>query len=199
VVHISGFLQEYTSAIKASEKLKAKPALALGGIVPNLLKTKQAMALEDVLTHLQYVRGEFQTQRLHVFGIGGTATIHIAALLGMDSIDSSGWRNRAARGIVQLANLGKWRGRKPKRKEVKLLNECSCPACRQFGIKGLRAKGIEGFSNRACHNLWILLEEAKWVREKMKAQDYAGCYQDRMDNTIYLPLIERLVDLLSTQ
>jgi hypothetical protein len=207
VVHISGFLQQYTSAIKASEKLKAKPALALGGIVPNLLKTKQAMALEDVLTHLQYVRGEFQTQRLHVFGIGGTATIHIAALLGMDSIDSSGWRNRAARGIVQLpgsgdrllANLGKWRGRKPKRKEVKLLNECTCPACRQFGIKGLRAKGIEGFSNRACHNLWILLEEAKWVREKMKAEDYTGCYQDRLDNTIYLPLIERLVDLSSRQ
>lgn len=207
VVHISRFLQDYTSAIKASEKLKAKPSLALGGIVPNLLKTKRAMALEDVLTHLQFVRGEFETQRLHVFGIGGTATIHLAALLGMDSIDSSGWRNRAARGIVQLpgsgdrmiANLGKWRGRKPKRKEVKLLNECFCPACLQSGIKGLRAKGIEGFSNRACHNLWVLLEEAKWVKERVKAEEYAGCYKGRLDNTIYLPLIEHLVDLSARQ
>jgi len=207
VVHISGFLQQYTAAIKASEKLKAKPSLALGGIVPNLLKTKRAMALKDVLAHLKYVRGEFETQRLHVFGIGGTATVHIAALLGMDSIDSSGWRNRAARGIVQLpgsgdrmiANLGKWRGRKPKRKEVKLLNECGCPACQQSGIKGLRAKGIEGFSNRACHNLWVVLEEAKWIKEQMKAEEYAACYKDRLDNTIYLPLIEHLVDLLAKQ
>lgn len=207
VVHISGYLKQYTSAIKASEKLKAKPALALGGIVPNLLRTKRAMALEDVLAHLQYVRGEFETQKLHVFGIGGTATIHIAALLGMDSIDSSGWRNRAARGIVQLpgsgdrmiANLGKWRGRKPKRKEVDLLSDCGCPACQQFSIKGLRAKGIEGFANRACHNLWILLEEAKWIRAQTKAGEYADFYKDRLDNTIYLPLIEHLVNLTGKQ
>jgi hypothetical protein len=206
VVHISGFLEQYTSAIKASAKLKAKPAVALGGIVPNLLKTKRAMALEDVVMRLQFVRSEFEAKRLHVFGIGGTATVHIAALLGMDSIDSSGWRNRAARGIVQLpgsgdrmiANLGKWRGRKPSRKEVKLLNECLCPSCRQTGIKGLRAKGIEGFSNRACHNLWVLLQEAKWIRQHMKTAEYADCYKERLDNTIYLPLIEYLVDLSAT-
>jgi hypothetical protein len=203
VVHISGFLQEYASAIKTSKKLKDKPALALGGIVPNLLKTRRAMTLEAVLSHLQFVRGEFETKRLHVFGIGGTATIHIAALLGMDSIDSSGWRNRAARGIVQLpgsgdrmiANLGNWRGRKPSRKERRLLSECRCPACRESGIKGLRAKGIEGFSNRACHNLWVLLEEAKWIKEQMATEEYATSYKDRLDNTIYLPLIEYLVDL----
>ena len=167
VVHISAFLPQYTAAIKASKKLEAKPCLALGGIVPNLLKTKRAMALGDVLSHLQFVRGEFGTKRLHVFGIGGTATVHIAALLGMDSIDSSGWRNRAARGIIQLpgsgdrmmASLGKWRGRNPSRKELKTLRECPCPACRAFGSKGLRAKGIEGFSNRACHNLWVILED----------------------------------------
>lgn len=203
VVHISCFLQEYTSAIKSSEKLRAKPCLALGGIVPNLLKTKRAMALQDVLTHLQYVRSEFEKQRIHVFGIGGTATTHIAALLGMDSIDSSGWRNRAARGIVQLpgsgdrmiASLGKWRGRKPSRKESKALSECTCPACLQYGIKGLRAKGIEGFSNRACHNLWILLEETKWIKQKMAADNYSHSFKDRLDNSTYLPLIEYLVDL----
>ena len=58
----------------------------------------------------------------------------------MDSADSSGWRNRAARGIVQLpgsgdrivADLGKWRGREPDTDEWKTLKDCQCPACQQF-------------------------------------------------------------------
>jgi hypothetical protein len=203
VVHISRFMGQYAAAIKASKKLSAKPGLALGGIVPNLLRTRKAMALEDVLTHLRFVRNEFEAKRLHVFGIGGTATIHIAALLRMDSIDSSGWRNRAARGIVQLpgsgdrmiANLGKWRGRKPSRSESKKLSGCQCAACRAFGIKGLREYGVDGFSNRACHNLWVLLEEARWIKEQKADEEYADRYLDRLDNTIYLPLIEYLVKL----
>ena len=60
IIHISHFLQDYTAAIKASEKLKTKPSLALGGIVPNLLKTKRAMTLGDILTHLQFVRGNLK-------------------------------------------------------------------------------------------------------------------------------------------
>jgi hypothetical protein len=48
VVHISRFLGDYTAAIKRNKKLAAKPAVALGGIVPNLLKTQRAMNLEDV-------------------------------------------------------------------------------------------------------------------------------------------------------
>jgi len=203
VVHISSFLQQYASAIKASKRLAAKPSLALGGIVPNLLRTQKAMPLADVLTHLRFVRGEFESKQLHVFGIGGTATIHIAALLRMDSIDSSGWRNRAARGIIQLfgsgdrmiADLGKWRGRKPSRKEWKKLRECCCPACIGFGVQGLKGSGIEGFCNRACHNLWVLLEEATWIKEQLVAKRYSDLYKDRLDNSTYLPLIESLVKI----
>jgi 7-cyano-7-deazaguanine tRNA-ribosyltransferase len=204
VVHISGFLQQYASAIKASKRLSAKPSLALGGIVPNLLRTQKAMPLTDVLTHLRFVRDEFKSKQLHVFGIGGTATIHIAALLRMDSIDSSGWRNRAARGIIQLfgsgdrmiADLGKWRGRKPSRGEWKKLRECQCPACTQFGVKGLKDGGIEGFCNRACHNFWVLLEEAKWIKEQFAAKTYVDTYKNRLDNSIYLPLIESIIDII---
>jgi 7-cyano-7-deazaguanine tRNA-ribosyltransferase len=98
VVHISGFLHEYASAIKANKRLAAKPSLALGGIVANLLRTRKAMTLDDVLTHLRFVRNEFESKKLHVFGIGGTATIHNAELLRMDSIDSSGWRQPSRQG-----------------------------------------------------------------------------------------------------
>jgi queuine/archaeosine tRNA-ribosyltransferase len=204
VVHISGFLKEYTSALKTNERLAEKPFIALGGIVPNLLRTQKAMSLNDVLTHLRFVRNEFESKELHVFGIGGTATIHIAALLRMDSIDSSGWRNRAARGIIQLlgsgdrmiADLGKWRGRKPSLIEWKKLQECHCPACTRFGIKGLKGDGIEGFCNRACHNLWVLLEEAKWIEEQLTAKNYSDVYKNRLDNSIYLPLIESFVEII---
>jgi 7-cyano-7-deazaguanine tRNA-ribosyltransferase len=203
VVHISAFLEQYASAIKANKRLAAKPSLALGGIVPNLLRTQKAMSLDDILTHLRFIRDEFESKQLHVFGIGGTATIHIAALLRMDSIDSSGWRNRAARGIIQhlgsgdrtIANLGKWRGRKPNCKEWKKLRECYCPACIRFGVEGLRDAGIEGFCNRACHNLWVLLEEATWIKQQLAVQSYSDLYKDRLDNSTYLPLIESLVNI----
>jgi 7-cyano-7-deazaguanine tRNA-ribosyltransferase len=87
----------------------------------------------DALTH---VRQTFANKEVHVFGIGGTATLHLAALLGVDSVDSSGWRNRAARGIVQLpgsgdrmvAELGSWRGRRLSPAEREILQNCPCPA-----------------------------------------------------------------------
>ena len=89
--------------------------------MPNLLRTSKAIPYKEILEGLRRVRQTFADEEIHVFGIGGTATLHLAALLGMDSVDSSGWRNRAARGIVQLpgsgdrivANLGSWRGREP--------------------------------------------------------------------------------------
>jgi hypothetical protein len=92
-------------------------------------------------------------------------TLHLAALLDVDSVDSSGWRNRAARGIVQLpgrgdrvvANLGNWRGREPDADEWGLLTSCPCPACQQFTVEGLKASGIAGFviaSHITCGHSW---------------------------------------------
>jgi 7-cyano-7-deazaguanine tRNA-ribosyltransferase len=202
VMHISGFLANYTSAIKGNKKLAAKPSVALGGIVPNLLRTPKAVPLTDILASLRFARSEFEAKRLHVFGIGGTATIHIAALLRLNSIDSSGWRNRAARGLVQLlgsgdrmvANLGNWRGREPSRAEWKVLRACQCPACAISGAKGLKLGGVEGFCNRACHNLWVLLEEAKWIKNQLAEGSYVRQFRSRLDNSIYQPLIEYIVD-----
>ena len=46
--------------------------------------------------------------------------------------------------------------------------ECLCPACRQYKLNGLKISGMEGFGNRATHNLWILLEEARLIRPLAK-------------------------------
>ncbi|GMV27804.1 MAG: hypothetical protein AMXMBFR58_38350 [Phycisphaerae bacterium] len=201
VMHVSRVLGEYVKQFQEHPKLIAKSRLALGGIVPNLLRASKAIPYPDILAALSDVRSGFGEKSMHVFGMGGTATLHLAALLKIDSVDSSGWRNRAARGLVQLpgcgdrmiADLGNWRGRKPSKAEWKKLHECPCPACRAFGVKGLKANGIDGFKNRATHNLWVLLNEAEWLAARMKAGTYEKCFARRLDNSTYLPLIDQLV------
>ena len=201
VIHISRFLEEYSVAVKAHEGLSIKPAIALGGIVPNLLRAPKAIPYKEILTSLKHVRQTFADKEIHVFGIGGTATLHLAALLGMNSVDSSGWRNRAARGIVQLsgsgdrmvAEMGNWRGRWPSMQEWERLRECQCPACQQYGLDGLQASGLAGFCNRATHNLWTLLEEALWIEKHLTMGIYTECYRAHLDNSIYRPLVDQVM------
>lgn len=203
VIHVSRMLDKYVSAIMGNAKLAAKERIALGAIVPNLLRAPRALSYETVLENLLHVRTTFRKKAVHIFGIGGTATIHLAALLGIDSVDSSGWRNRAARGIVQLpgsgdrmvANLGKWRGRSPSKKEREKLVHCRCPACTANGFRGLKAGGLSGFCNRATHNLWVLLEEARWLEKHLSANTYGDNYRRRLDNSTYLRLIKKVLEM----
>jgi len=203
VIHVSRMLEKYVSAVQRNPKLSGKNRIALGAIVPNLLRAPKAMSYESVLSNLLSVRKTFPEKDIHVFGIGGTATVHLAGLLGIDSIDSSGWRNRAARGIVQLpgsgdrmvANLGKWRGRSPNTDEWRKLRNCPCPACGAHGVRGLKASGVKGFCNRATHNLWVLLEEARWLEKHISNDRYARTYRRRLDNSTYAPLITKLLEM----
>jgi hypothetical protein len=203
VIHICRILDQYVKAIMRNPKLASKDRIALGAMVPNLLRAPKALSYETVLENLVRVRAVFRDKAVHVFGIGGTATAHLAALLDIDSVDSSGWRNRAARGIVQLpgsgdrmvANLGTWRGRTPSTKEWSKLRRCRCPACAIRGLRGLKASGLRGFCNRATHNLWVLLEEATWLEKHLVADSYANNYRRRLDNSTYLPLIKRVLEM----
>lgn len=203
VIHIGRHLEAYLKELQAVEQLAAKPGVALGGIVPNLLRMPKAMAHSDVLDKVRYTRAQTEGKQLHVYGMGGTATLHLAALLGVDSVDSSGWRNRAARGMIQLpgsgeriiADLGNWRGRKLGQEEREKLEACPCPACRLFGIEGMKASKIFGFCNRATHNLWVLLNEAQEIESHLVNDSYSDWYQSHLDNTIYLPLISKALTL----
>ncbi|HSE97195.1 MAG TPA: hypothetical protein VLD57_02920 [Blastocatellia bacterium] len=148
------------------------------------------------------VRHAFSDKQIHLFGVGGTATLHLAALLGMDSVDSIGWRNRAARGMIQLpgsgerivAELGAWSGRKLDNKELKKLRGYLCPACKNYGIKGLKANRIEGFWNRATHNLWTVLEEETWIKRNIRAGTYKDNNKERLNNSTYRPLIKYVLE-----
>jgi len=202
IAHVSSVLPKYIGALRRA-KLHNKKHYALGGIVPNLLRAPKAMPYEEILGHLFDFRAEFAKAKIHLFGVGGTATAHIAALAGFNSIDSSGWRNRAARGIIQLpgkgdrvvADLGNWRGREIDNTDKKQLKECVCPTCQNKGWKSLKKNGSEGFCNRAVHNLWVLLEEAKWAGERIGKKKYAEEYRDRLNNTVYLPIVGKALEL----
>lgn len=62
-------------------------------------------------------------------------------------------------------------------------------------LNGLRASGLKGFCNRATHNLWVLLNEARWLQKHLEAQTYERNYRSRLDNSTYLPLIEKLLEM----
>lgn len=201
VVHIGALFPSYLESLGADASFAHKPGIALGGIVPNLLRAPKAMSYSTIIDNLIQIRQHIGEKRLHVFGIGGTATLHLAALLRVNSVDSSGWRNRAARGLVQLpgcgdrmvAKLGNWRGRSPNLDEWAVLEKCSCPPCRQCGVEGLQVGGLEGFSNRASHNLWTLLEESNEIDAQLAAGMYDTWYQTHVNNSVYRPLIEMVL------
>ncbi|MEO1074399.1 MAG: hypothetical protein AAFX41_00320 [Bacteroidota bacterium] len=199
VVHVGRYLDRYINDLLQDPALSAKSHVAIGGIVPNLLRAPKALPYRAILDALHAARRVLDDKALHLFGVGGTATLHLAVLLGMDSVDSSGWRNRAARGIVQLpgrgdrliTQLGSWRGRVPDEEEWAMLEACPCPACAQFGLAGLQERGLAGFCKRATHNLWTLLEEAAAIEKHLKEgpATYEAWYKGHVRNSTYEPLI----------
>ena len=53
---------------------------------------------------------------------------------------------------------------------------------------------IYGFSNRATHNLWTLLDEARQIKVHLADDSYRTWYKDHLDNSIYLPLVEQTLN-----
>lgn len=206
ILHISRQLDEYLRQFEQNVLLRSKSIYAIGGIVPNLLRAPKAMGYKEVLDKVRQVRATFANRELHLFGVGGTATLHIAALLGVNSVDSSGWRVRAARGLVQLpgigdravAALGNWKVREPNPEELKKLKVCQCPACQKYGLEGLQANRTHGYCNRATHNLWTLLEENRMIQKHLTAKTYAKWYKGHLYNSTFRPIIDQIVEMCDT-
>jgi queuine/archaeosine tRNA-ribosyltransferase len=177
VVHPGPWLDRYLEAI---QRLGQSRQLALGGLVPHLLNSPGAQRRQTI-TMLRRIRREF-SGHIHAFGLGGIVTLHLAAALGVDSADSSGWRQRAARGLVllrgrgerQAIRLGSWQGRPLSLEEWEELGRCRCRACRSHGTDGLRQQSLSGFVNRAMHNLQVLLDEATLINRHREAGDFAA-------------------------
>jgi 7-cyano-7-deazaguanine tRNA-ribosyltransferase len=175
VIHAGPWLDRYLDALR---RLGRTRCLAIGGLVPHLLNGVGARRQETIAL-MKRVRREFPGA-IHSFGVGGVVTLHLAAALGIDSADSSGWRQRAARGLIVLrgrgermaVKLGSWKGREVSSEEWGELARCRCPACRRIGAEGLKASGVDGFIHRAVHNLWAILEEAALIDRHLARGDF---------------------------
>ena len=207
VMHAGDWLEEYLQAFERHGLLSCDQ-VALGGLVPRLLSSKGSKSRREVVDAIRKVRDLFKG-KLHVFGIGGLGTLHLASALKVDSIDSVGWRNRAARGLILLpgrgersvVSLGNWRGVEVSEDEKLMIEQCQCPACRRFGLSGLqewnsrgnkegRGNGTSGFNKRAIHNLWTLLREAREVDERFERGEYGHWYRQHVSGNILIKLIE---------
>lgn len=207
VIHAGDWLEWYLRAFERN-RMSLAGGIALGGLVPRLLTTKGSVSRKGVVDAIKRTRDAIPRE-LHVFGIGGLTTLHLAATLGIDSIDSSGWRNRAARGLILLPGrgersvvpLGNWRGVEVSDVELQMLESCTCRACQEYGLAGLRANnrrgnkegqgnGTSGFNRRAIHNLYTLLREADEVDARIASGEYTTWYRGHVRGDLVLGLIE---------
>lgn len=205
-IHAGDWLRTYLVAIER-EEIDLSQGLGLGGLVPRLLTQKGSSSREQVVDTIKRVREKLEGTELHIFGIGGLTTLHLAAVLKIDSIDSSGWRNRAARGLIfvpgsgerYVVKLGNWRGRSITDTEEQYLRGCGCPACMEYGVAGLKASketnpgassGIWGFQNRATHNLWTFFLEAHEIERHLENKTYGGWYKDHVKSPVWRKIIE---------
>ena len=63
VIHISRFLGAYAAAVQAQRGLSLKPTIALGGIVPNLLRTPKALPYAEILDRPTLSGRPFRTRK----------------------------------------------------------------------------------------------------------------------------------------
>lgn len=163
--------------INQLEKLGEFEIYGIGSLVPFVKGVKGAKGgLYKAVDILKIVKEYLPDKKLHIFGIGSSITMHLMFLAGADSVDSSSWRYKAAYGAIQLQGIGdryitgKASPRYPNlsKEEIEKIKKCECPACRQYGLKGLKEK----FTLRALHNAWVYQQEIRIAREKIKEGTY---------------------------
>ena len=197
VIHAGPWLDRYLDAL---HRLGLTRQLAVGGLVPHLLNSEGAQRKRTIAA-LRGVRKAFPG-KIHAFGVGGVVTLHLAAALGFDSADSSGWRQRAARGLVvlrgrgerQAVRLGSWKGRALDEDEWAELGRCRCPACRIHGVEGLKSLGVEGFCHRAVHNLATVLDEAVLIDRHLAKKDFPSWSLRRIGDNRMASLVNLALD-----
>jgi 7-cyano-7-deazaguanine tRNA-ribosyltransferase len=164
----------------------APPLIGLGGVVPHLVEiTRNFRFGRDFTAKIELVRmlGErvllarqyFPKSRLHVFGAGGTVSIALAIGAGAHSVDSSGWRVRAAFGCI----LGPWGRQLRVRSRLQsptafattlkaAMTGCRCPVCGTSKRQRASLRLIHSFESRAIHNLWMQFSDLERVRAKLR-------------------------------
>ncbi len=171
--------------IKRLLEIMDPTVVAVGSLVPSIFSTTGAVGSHQAIRALAFIRRQLPDKFLHVFGVGSIMTMHLMFYSGIDSVDSSAWRLKAAYGAIQLPGVcdrnvtGKSQSSKYKRlskTERRLLDICRCPICRGEGLRLLRSS----FTARAMHNAWVYQQEVDHAARLM----HSGEYDDYVETTL---------------
>lgn len=160
----------------------------VGSLVPSVFSSKNAGGIYNVIKIVSFIKKLLPDKKLHVFGVGSTLTMHLMFYIGADSVDSSGWRTKAAFGAIQLPRIGD-RYITPKKKhkkypnlnkeEKEILSDCKCPVCRNHSLVDLK----NSFELRALHNAWVFQKEVEMARKMMEENNYEKYVEEVLMNT----------------
>jgi tRNA-guanine family transglycosylase len=160
----------------------------IGSLVPSVFNTKGAGGIYNVVKIVSFVKKKLKDKKLHVFGVGSTLTMHLMFYAGADSVDSSGWRTKAAYGAIQLPGTAdRYITKRKKHKdypkltkeEKRMLDECGCPACKKYSVDGL----MRSFQLRALHNAWVFQREVELARKLIEENTYEKYVEEILQKT----------------
>ena len=196
VLHGYNF-KDLRNACEEIKKINDDPQLVgLGSLVPLIFNTKGASRFDNrlkfVIDAIKLIRQEFPNALLHTFGVGSAKTMHLMYSLGVDSLDSTGWRIKAAYGTIQLPGVG---DRHPvsrnngrpclSYKEKKILELCECPSCQNRTIDERIKLLNEDFKSRALHNAWVFTKEQNYFRKSLEEGTTKSFTKKRLNKGIF--------------
>ncbi|MEM5782714.1 MAG: tRNA-guanine transglycosylase [Candidatus Aenigmatarchaeota archaeon] len=162
--------------LKKLEEINDFNIYGIGSLVPSVFTSKGAGGIYNVIEIIAFVKSQLPNKKIHVFGVGSALTMHLMFYAGANSVDSTGWRTKAAFGAIQLPGIGdryitpnKKHAKYPNlsKEEKKILNQCACPICKKFTLKEL----IQSFKYRAIHNSWVFQRELVIARKLLKENE----------------------------
>ncbi len=147
--------QEIESCVLKIEKILGEiKIIGIGSLVPMVKSIKGTNLIGGKWTFIEmliYLRKRLPNTIIHAFGIGGTMS-YLAFYCGIDSLDSNGWIQKAAYGVIQLPGISdrfitkkahgrpylkdgriyKRNGKKFILNEKKIFLNCKCPICEPY-------------------------------------------------------------------
>lgn len=188
-----------------AELIAESGMIGFGGIVP-LFKVNRTLCLELV----RFLRLLHPDKLLHVFGVGSVSTMMLLAALGVDSMDTIGWRIKAAYGAIQLPSTSdrfvspKKNAKKPRKElspqELDLLSNCQCPICCNSSLAQKLGKldnsKSSTFENRAVHNAWVFTQELQRTRQLLNQGILMDYLKEKMSVGYWRSSYKRVTELL---
>lgn len=204
-------IQELKNACIDIKKIDDDPKMiGLGSLVPLVFSTPAASkrfpdCMSFILESINLIRSEFPDAMIHAFGIGSTFTMHLMYAIGADSLDTTGWRIKAAYGIIQLPGVS---DRHPKTRnngrsflkngELDILKKCECPTCSGETLEQRLNKLDQDFYSRALHNAWVFKEEEYKFKNSLKKGETRKFVEKRLKNSYYSKSFDYLINTKET-